>query len=61
MLTSVPPSKFVVVRDQSEAPVEAGPIWLIAVWAVAMLLIGAIGNNSDAIGAIDSFQLLGNF
>ena len=59
MPTSLPTSKFVVVRDQSEASIDAGPILLLAAWAVAMLLIGGLASLGEPTGSMDSFQILG--
>jgi hypothetical protein len=36
-------------------------IWLVAIWTIAMLLFGTLGNVGAETGAMDTFQLLGTF
>jgi hypothetical protein len=65
MPTSLPTSlpvqlspKFV---DDTELPAGQGVIWVVTVWAIALLFFAAIANVGADPGAMDPFQLMATF
>jgi hypothetical protein len=46
---------------RAKPPIVQPAAWLIIIWAVVMLLFGAVANSRGEGGPIDSFQLLANF
>jgi hypothetical protein len=46
--------------DRTELAPATGGIWLIAIWAIAMLLFSALANVGGT-GEMDAFQLLAPF
>lgn len=47
--------------DRTELPPVTGAIFLVAIWAIAMLLFTAIAHVGAAPGDVESFQFLANF
>jgi hypothetical protein len=51
-------SEFV---DRSKLPAGQGVVWVVAVWATALLFFAAIANVGADPGAMDPFQLMATF
>jgi len=61
MPTALPISHSSKIVDRSGPRNPQGVIWIVAVWAIALLLFAAIANVGSDTGAIDPFQLLATF
>jgi hypothetical protein len=61
MPTSLPISLSAEIVDRTGLPRVQGAVWLVVVWAVAMLFFAALANFGTETGAMDPFQLLANF
>jgi hypothetical protein len=49
------------IVDPAGSHYGQGVTWIIAVWAIALLLFTAIANVGTDTGAMDPFQLLATF
>ena len=64
MPTSLPTASTLYaprVTERVELPPATGAIFLVAVWAVAMLLFAAVAHVGATPGDVESFQFLANF
>ena len=61
MPTALPFPLSPKIIDRTGSRRAQGAIWLIAVWAIALLFFAAIANVGSDTGAMDPFQLLATF
>jgi hypothetical protein len=61
MPTALPFPLSPKIVDRAGSRRAQGAIWLIAVWAIALLFFAAIANVGSDTDAMDSFQLRATF
>jgi hypothetical protein len=59
--TSLPISLSSTLIDHTELPAGQGVVWVVAVWAIALLFFAAVANVGADPGAMDPFQLMATF
>jgi|GEM_PF-5081841 hypothetical protein len=61
MTTSLPLTYSSAVVAPARSSYASDAIWLVLIWAVAMLLSGALADVRPGAAAMDPFQLLATF